>query len=60
MAVCSIFVCESYAVYNESSYDCASYALQRVLKYNFSKEQCMLLEDDSVIETCRSILNILM
>ena len=27
------------------------------LKYNFSKEQCMLPEDDRMIETCRSVLN---
>ena len=31
-----------------------------VLKYNFSKEQCMLPEDDRVIETCGSVLNVLM
>jgi len=30
------------------------------LKYNFSNEQCMLPEDDRVIETCRSVLSILM
>jgi len=28
--------------------------------YNFIKEQYMLPEDDRVIETCRSVLNILM
>jgi len=27
------------------------------LNYNFNKEQCMLPEDDCVIETCRSILS---
>jgi len=26
------------------------------LNYNFSKEQCMLPEDDRMIETCRSVL----
>ena len=31
-----------------------------VLNYNFSKEQYMLPEDDRVIETCRSVLNVLM
>ena len=30
------------------------------LNYNFSKEQCMHPEDDRVIETCRSVLNVLM
>ena len=30
-----------------------------VLNYNFSKEQCMLPEDDRVIETCRRVLNVL-
>ena len=29
------------------------------LSYNLSKEQYMLPEDDRVIETCRSILNVL-
>ena len=31
-----------------------------VLNCNFSKEQNMLSEDDCVIETCRSVLNVLM
>jgi len=31
-----------------------------VLKYNFSKEQYVLPEDDPSIETCRNVLNILM
>ena len=30
-----------------------------VLNYSFSKEQYMLLGDDRVIETCRSVLNVL-
>jgi hypothetical protein len=30
------------------------------LNYNFSKEQCVLPEDDHVIETCRSALIVLM
>ena len=30
------------------------------LNYNFSKEQRMLLEDDRMIETCRSVLCVLM
>ena len=29
------------------------------LNYNFSKEQCMLPEDDRMIETCRSVLGVL-
>jgi len=29
------------------------------LNYNFSKEQCMLPEDDRMIETCRSVLSVL-
>ena len=28
--------------------------------YNFSKEQYMLPQDDRVIETCRSVLGVLM
>ena len=31
-----------------------------VLNYNFSKEQCMLPADDRMIETCRSVLSVLM
>jgi len=31
-----------------------------VLIYNFSKEQYKLPEDDRVIETCRSVLSVLM
>ena len=30
------------------------------LNYNFSKEQCMLSEDDRVIETRRRVLSVLM
>ena len=30
------------------------------LNCNFSKEQCMHPEDDRVIETCRSVLSVLM
>jgi len=30
-----------------------------VLVYNFSKKQCVLPEDDRVIETCRSVLRVL-
>jgi len=37
-----------------------SFKSLNVLNYNFSKEQCMLPEDDRVIETCRSVLNVLM
>ena len=29
------------------------------LTYNFSKEQCVLSEDDLNIETCSSVLNVL-
>ena len=39
---------------------CLSYNLKHSVNYNFSKEQYMLSEDDRVIETCRSVLNILM
>ena len=31
-----------------------------VLNYNFRMEQCMLPEDDRMIETCRSVLSVLM
>jgi len=30
------------------------------LNYNFSKEQCVLPEDDSIVGTCRSVLRVLM
>ena len=30
------------------------------LNYNFSKEQCMLPEDERMIETCTSVLSVLM
>jgi len=30
----------------------------KVLNCNFSKEQSMLPEDDSMIETCRSVLSV--
>jgi len=30
------------------------------LNYNFSEEQCMVPEDDRMIETCRSVLSVLM
>jgi len=30
------------------------------LNYNFSSEQCMLPEDDRMIEICRSVLSVLM
>jgi len=42
----SCVMCESYGVENGPGYGCASYAVQR--------------EDDRVIETCRSVLNVLM
>ena len=29
------------------------------LNHNFSKEQCMLPEDDRMIETCTSVLSVL-
>jgi len=57
-----------YAVQRCTAYNMAATApkltkisnLLNVLNYNFSKEQYMLPEDDRVIETCRSILNVLM
>jgi len=50
---------------------CKSYHLKHSVHYfvmltlvlwqhNFSKEQCILPQDDRVIETCRSVLNVLM
>ena len=30
------------------------------LNFNFSNEQCMLPEDDLMIETCTSVLSVLM
>jgi len=34
--------------------------LLNVFNYDFSKEQYMVPEDDRVIETCRSVLSVLM
>ena len=42
---------------------CYIYSLKHsltVLNRNFSKEQSMLPEDDRMIETCRSVLSVLM
>jgi len=36
------------------------YFVISVLNCNFSKEQSMLPEDDRIIETCRSVLSVLM
>ena len=56
VAACHVFVCASYAVQNFVTLTLVmcQYSLN-VLNYNFSKEQCMLPEDDRVIETCRII-----
>jgi hypothetical protein len=56
---------ESYTVQNGPGYGCALCDVQRevslvFLNHNFSKEQCMLPEDDRMIETCRSVLSVLM
>ena len=59
--------CASCVVQRETGYGCASCVVQRetgacvgVCNYNFSKVQYTLPKDDRVIETCRSILNVLM
>jgi len=50
----SCVVCESYGVQMRPA------VCVLVLNRNFSKEQSMLPEDDRIIETCRSVLNVLM
>jgi len=64
-----VFLCVSHRVFRMSlvmvvrrvlcSVRLAMYSLS-VLNCNFSKEQYMLPEDDRVIETCRSVLSVLM
>jgi len=55
----SCVMCESYAVQLNSVRLTQSKSLS-VLNSNFSKEQSMLAEDDRMIETCRSVLSVLM
>ena len=52
----SCVVCESYAVQLRPAVG----VLVVPYNCNFSKEQSMLPEDDYMIETCRSILSVLM
>ena len=47
-----VFLCVSRTVFRMS--------LVMVVRLNFSKEQYMLPEDDRVVETCRSVLNVSM
>ena len=57
----SCVVCGSYAVQLRPAVDVhvVPYGV-RLAHCNFSKEQSMLPEDDSMIETCRSVLSVLM
>ena len=59
----SCVVCESYAVQLRPAVDVLVVPFNErlsVLNCNFSKEQSMLPKDDRMIETCRSILSVLM
>ena len=59
----SCVVCESYAVQLRPAVDELVVALKvrlSVLNCNFSKEQSMLPEVDHMIETCRSVVSVLM
>jgi len=57
----SCVMCESYTVRLRSAVDVlvVPYSVS-VLNCNFSKEQSMLPEDDRMIETCMSVLSVLM
>ena len=46
-----VFLCVSRTVFRMS--------LVMVVRLNFSKEQYMLPDDDRVVVTCRSVLNVL-
>ena len=63
----SCVVCESYGVQLRPAVDVlvVPYGVRRsksvsVLNCNFSKEQSIIPEDDCMIETCRSVLSVLM
>jgi len=63
----SCVMCESYTVQLRPAVDVlvVSCSVRRskslsVSNCNFSKEQSMLPEDDRIIETCRSVLSVLM
>jgi len=60
----SCVVCESHAVLLRPAVGVlvVPYSVKSlsVLNCNFSKEQSMLPEDDRMIETCRSVLSVLM
>ena len=52
-----VFLCVSRTLFRMSLF---MVVLCCALNYNFSKEECMFPEDDRVIETCRSVLSVLM
>jgi len=57
----SCVMCESYTIRLRSAGDVLVVPYRvNVLNCNFSKEQSMVPEDDRMIETCRSVLSILM
>jgi len=57
----SYVTCESYTVrFTEAVCVLVVPYSVRVLNCNFSKEQSTLPEDDRMIETCRSVLSVLM
>jgi hypothetical protein len=53
VAASRVSVCTLYPVQERSD-------LPVILAYNFSKELCTLPDDDLRIETCRSILSVLL
>jgi len=55
-----LYPCEGNNVYTYTRYAAASPEhIIKYLAYNFSKEQYVPPEDDLRIETCRSLLNVL-
>ena len=56
----SCVMCESYAVQLRPAVDVLVVPYSVRLACNFSKEQSMLPEDDRMIETCWSVLSVLM
>jgi len=67
VAACRVLCVESFGVQLRPAVDVlvVPYSVRRgkslgVLNCNFSKEQSMLPEDDRMIETCRSVLSVLM
>jgi len=61
LAESTYFPTRGYNIHTYTRYAAASLhnKVINILIYNFSKEQCTFPEDDLRIETCRSVLNVL-